>query len=387
MEEKSIELEGARAQLRVIESKSLSKSDYGSPEHTIRSTIMLPPVTLHTPSQSQSSLYRDANQISTPSMKAMIPLAMDDATLHHSSSTESAQDHAERDNNKCPDTPKRRPSKIPLPGQKGYVAPKPPSGKISSAGQSRNLSGPPSNKSLSKSTGSLQVMQGPNSITKSTNPSPNRSDSAHSLRKDMSIEKSRNCSNSSIPVSSIGKGTPPSKQPHNTSPVLSRVKRDSLTNRVKNLDSLSRYMSTSLNNNSKSPLQTSSTTTTTITLTKKDLGSSFTINNNNSITNNSSSSSSNSRIGRVIGGGGNQQPQAPMRRSSSSSTTMHRYHHQSSINNIGSNHSNSSNNLNGSSNNQSSQQDVNTDNASSAVPDTNKVRGGFRTNFWNWLKI
>jgi len=105
LEEKSIELEGARAQLRVIESKSLSKSEYGSPEHTIRSTIILPVATVETPTPSQTSLYRDANQISTPSMKAMIPLAMDDAALHHSSSTESAQDHAERESNKCPETP------------------------------------------------------------------------------------------------------------------------------------------------------------------------------------------------------------------------------------------------------------------------------------------
>jgi hypothetical protein len=147
LEERNIELEGTRAQLRVIESKSNSRSEYSTPEHHRCSTTIL----LNTSSSRDSSTLRlSQTQISTPSMKAMVPLAMDEV-LQHSSSTESAQDQTERDcsssNNNSrttityPDTPKRRPpSKIPLPGSKGIVgtttpsptaavAPKPPTGK------------------------------------------------------------------------------------------------------------------------------------------------------------------------------------------------------------------------------------------------------------------
>lgn len=366
-------MEGTRAQLRVIESKSLSKSEYGSPEQTpTRSSIMLPPVsalssTIKTSHDSQTSLYRDTNQISTSSMKAMIPLGMDDtAILHHSSSTESAQDHAEIH---VSQEPKHRPpSKIPLPGQK------PPSGKNSTP--AKNPSGPSSNRSLSKSTGSLQVVQvqiqmpGPTSITKNLVPSPNRCESSQSWRnKDVSLERHRNNSSnngSSIPISSSNK----SSTKLNTSPVLPRAKRDSLTSRVKNLDSLSRHLSQSNLNNSSNLSSTNNTVSTNSTIsnskTKKEI-----------ISNSS-----------TAGAGGRncqqqQQPTAPLRRISSSS--VHRYYHptQSSINNHA-NKSNNSNNNNNNSNNLSSnsQQD-----ALETASDTNKVRGGLRANFWNWLKI
>jgi hypothetical protein len=144
LEERNIELEGTRAQLRIIESKSSSRSEYSTPEHHRSSTTIL----LNQPSSRDSSTLRlSQTQISTPSMKAMVPLAMDEV-LQHSSSTESAQDQTERECSSArttityPDTPKRRPpSKIPLPGSKALsavttmtttpspTAPKPPSGK------------------------------------------------------------------------------------------------------------------------------------------------------------------------------------------------------------------------------------------------------------------
>lgn len=352
--------------MRVIESKSLSKSEYGSPEQTpTRSAIMLPPVTsILKASDSQLALYRDANQVSTPSMKAMIPLVMDDANiLHHSSSTESAQDHEEVQASS--EMPKQRPpSKIPLPGQKGYVTPKPPSGK--SFALVKNSSGPPSTKSLSKSTGSLQVhVQGqPSSITKNINTS--RCESSQSWRsKEVSLERQKNTNGSSIPISSNNK----TFVKLNTSPVLPRTKRDSLTSRVKNLDSLSRHMShTSLSNSSNLP---SSTTANSInSRIKKDLSTSFAIHSNN----NSLRGGGNSSAGS---GGRNYiqpQPTVPMRRISSSS--VHRFSQPTNNNSVNKNNASSSSNSIA-----SVQQDT-----TEAASDGNKVRGGLRANFWNWLK-
>lgn len=362
-------MEGARAQLRIIESKSLSKSEYGSPEQTpTRSAIMLPPVTSTlNASDSQLSLYRDANQVSTPSMKAMIPLVIDDGNiLHHSSSTESAQDNEEV--HASLEMPKQRPpSKIPLPGQKGYVAPKPPSGK--SFAFVKNSSGPPSTKSLSKSTGSLQVVhvQGqPSSITKNINTS--RCESSQSWRsKEVSLERQKNSNGSSIPISSNNK----TFVKLNTSPVLPRTKRDSLTSRVKNLDSLSRHMShthTSLCNSNNLP---STTTANSInSRIKKDLSTSFAIHNNNNSLRGGGNSS-------VASGGRNYiqpQPTVPIRRISSSS--MHRFSQPTNNNSVNKNNPSSSSNSIA-----SVQQDT-----TEAASDGNKVRGSIRANFWNWLK-
>lgn len=336
---------------------------------------MLPPVTsiLKTPSESQTSLYRDANQISTPSMRAMIPLVMDDANiLHNSSSTESAQDHAEVQ--ASPEMPKHRPpSKIPLPGQKGYMAPKPPSG----FAFGKNSSGPPSNKSLSKSTGSLQIVQvqvqpasQSTSITKKLNPSPNRCESSQSWRsKDVSLERQKNNNGSSIPISSNSK----TSIKLNTSPILPRAKRDSLTSKVKNLDSLSRHISHSSLNNS-SNLPTSTIATNNNTRTKKDLSTSFTIHNNNG----NSRNGGNSAAGTGGRNYNHPQPTVPMRRISNSS--VHRYSHtsQPSINNS----ANKNNTSSSSNSNASVKQD-----ATETASDANKVRGGLRANFWNWLKI
>lgn len=278
LEERNIELEGTKAQLRVLSSKS-NKSDF-SPEHYVSPLI--------------------SSQVSTPSMKAMIPLAMDELQ-NNSSSTESAHDHAERDSGRNTDTAKRRPSKIPLPGTKGYLAPKPPTGR--NFVNSRSPSGPPSNKSssLSKSTSSLNgrydttpttptTPTATNSMQKTlqatTSPNLYRPDSAQSIRKDSSLgNSSRN--SSSIPIST------PKQSPTRTtknSPVP-KAKRESFTSKVRHMDSLSRmHASPTHNPNSGSTINSGSPIATTPTHvssnsnnslyksnSKKDLSSSFSI--------------------------------------------------------------------------------------------------------------
>lgn len=253
----------------------------------------------HYCSPSRDSVIASASQVSTPSMKAMIPLAMDELLqhthhLHHSSSTESAQDQMElMDSNSrtgADITPTRkRPSKIPLPGTKGYLAPKPPTGRtqatVTGLASRISPSGPPSNRSLSKSTGSLIGRSGPSSITKKDlSPSMNnRPESAQSLRKDSSLS---NCSrSSSIPVSSkINTPTRLSNSP------LPKPKRESFTSRVRNMDSLTRIQATSpsyansgstttlYKSASKKDLNTSNNSSTTAlykSTSKKDLSSSF----------------------------------------------------------------------------------------------------------------
>lgn len=199
-------------------------------------------------------------------MKAMIPLQMDEQHhLHNSSSTESAQDQNECEN-RPESTPRKRPSKIPLPGTKGYLAPKPPTGRNSII--QRSPSGPPSNRSLSKSTGSLIGRSGPSSVRKDNSPSMNRPDSAQSIRKDSSLSSRT----SSIPTSSSTKTTPTRI---NNSPIP-KPKRESFTAKARNMDSLTRLQSAA------TPLSSTlitSTTTPTHSLyktnSKKDLSSSF----------------------------------------------------------------------------------------------------------------
>lgn len=331
----------------MIESKSLTKSEYGSPEHLSRSGIILPPVyRVDNNTSSTATTTTQLTQISTPSMKAMIPLAMDDAGLHHSSSTESAQDNAEhRSPLDCPETPKRRPSKIPL--QKNYVAPKPPI-------KVKNPSGPPSNKSLSKSTGSLTMKtQGPPSISSTattTKQSPSRSDSAQSWRNgnrdSLNNEKQNNSSSntssnrsSSIPVSAKGIATSSPTKPG--SPV--RTKRDSLTTRVKNLDSLSRMQQQSASNLSISSRTTSSFSNFQDRSTTLSSSSQTTPNKMSVGVGASRSNSSVTPHKRVTG---DHQPMAPVRRVSSSASS-----------------------------------------STDAASDPAKVRSGFRSSIWNWLKI
>lgn len=233
MEERNIELEGTKAQLRVLASKS-TKSDFM--QDTFGSPVIL-------------------SQVSTPSMKAMTPLALDELQ-NNSSSTESAHDHAERDSSVRGTTSKYRPSKIPLPGSKSYLAPKPPTGR--NFVNFRSPSGPPSNKSLNKSTSSLNSRCDvpSNSMQKNTNStSPNlyRPESAQSLRKDMnSLNNSNRCS-SSIPISTP-KASPTRTNTAKNSPVP-KSKRESLTSKVRqNMDSLSRmHASPSHSNTSVTP--------------------------------------------------------------------------------------------------------------------------------------
>lgn len=292
------------------------------------------------------------SQVSTPSMKAMTPLAMDEI-LQHSSSTESAQDQAERDGGRlqCPETPRRRPSKIPLAGTKGYAAPKPPTGRNFLASQQRGDKNSPSpsgsltNKSLNKSTGSLNMKStGPSSITSKDkkDASLNRPDSAQSWRRDTSLEKSRS---SSIPVSK-GAGSPTVVKPAMAATMVSssplpKAKRDSLTTRVKNLDSLSRFQSGSGASASTGNLSKSSS--------KKDLSSSFTT---GQLRDRKQSSSAIRRVSSASVGRGS---------SSVSSGEQN-------------------NNGNGSSGGGAA------DTGSSGSGDNGKVRN-IRSTFWNWLKI
>lgn len=247
-----------------MESKLASRSE-SSPEHHSSTTRL----SSHDGITIMHTSTPNRQTISTPSMKAMIPLTMDEG-FQHSSSTESAHDQ-DRDLaalSKCPETPRRsKPSKIPLPGMKGFIA-KPPSGRGVSS----------SNKSLTKSTSSLyngQKSSEPSSITNSTSKKDTsltqRPDSVQSWRNNVSIEnKSRS---SSIPISNIKPVLNVSSSPNGgtydnmqtvfgnttvvtipsgigsskyvTSSPLPRIKRDSLTTRVKNLDSLSRLQTSS----------------------------------------------------------------------------------------------------------------------------------------------
>lgn len=330
LEEKNIELEGTKAQLRVLESRlhassstnsylNSSQHDYETNRSSASTTLMLSrrgvPDSVDLMSTTATAMATTSamattttnvprsDQISTPSMKAMVPLAMDELQ-QHSSSTESAHEHEpERTPNdsqsktmvnigpsplgsstptaaRCSSiaarvmsssvggsvvstyeqTPLRnyafrkfssasKPSKIPLPGSKAaaYFAGKPPTGRPSTAGRSppsvHNSSsvsyGSSSKSSLSRSTGNLSQ-------------SLKRADSAsnHSL----STNTSRSSTSSSIPLattpysSSSAGGNRSNSQTATTTPSprvlqnspLPKLKRETLSSRVRHLDSLSR---------------------------------------------------------------------------------------------------------------------------------------------------
>lgn len=118
---KDIELEGTKAQLRVIEQRQ--KPAAGS------SPDIIP--TLETSPDRPLS----RSEITTASMKAMSPLPLN-LQLDNTSSTESAHDQAEAAKK---GEARRKPSKIPL--VKSYAAPKPPGGKHSPAPGARSRSG------------------------------------------------------------------------------------------------------------------------------------------------------------------------------------------------------------------------------------------------------
>ncbi|KAH1020265.1 hypothetical protein HUJ04_009961 [Dendroctonus ponderosae] len=111
LENRTIELEGTKARVRVLE-------DLHKPNVTKSTSPDIIPDLHVTQDQRPSS----RTEISTASMKAMSPLPMN-LQMDHSSSTESAHDQTESNKSKDSSGSKRRPSKIPL---KSYTAPKPP---------------------------------------------------------------------------------------------------------------------------------------------------------------------------------------------------------------------------------------------------------------------
>ena len=378
-----------------MEAKLLASRCEGSPEHQSSSSSTTTRLSrdgitvMHTSTPNQR-LIQSTTTISTPSMKAMIPLAMDDL-FQHSSSTESAHDQQERDMtaSKCPETPRRtKPSKIPLPGSTKSavnVSAKPPSGRPISAGP------PSANRSLTKSTSSLYTRtSGPSSITK-RDLSLSRPDSVQSLRNSNSIDGSNKTqqqqpnrnSSSSIPISQSNSSTnvsnklvttasptltaaygnttvvniPPSSPnkyvTSSPSPVL-RPKRDSLTTRVKNLDSLSRLQSSSSSGGTLSSNGNSGSATTTLRLNNNSNSN----NNQNVVTNGTNNNNSNRKYTAL-----------PVRRMSNVSVrdanTIDHQHHI--------HHNNHHNDNNSSANGNS---DAN----------GGKVRN-IRSSIWNWLKI
>uniref|UniRef100_A0AAR5PZ71 Uncharacterized protein n=1 Tax=Dendroctonus ponderosae TaxID=77166 RepID=A0AAR5PZ71_DENPD len=127
LENRTIELEGTKARVRVLE-------DLHKPNVTKSTSPDIIPDLHVTQDQRPSS----RTEISTASMKAMSPLPMN-LQMDHSSSTESAHDQTESNKSKDSSGSKRRPSKIPL---KSYTAPKPPGGKHSPAPRSRSGESP-----------------------------------------------------------------------------------------------------------------------------------------------------------------------------------------------------------------------------------------------------
>lgn len=164
MEEKNIELEGTKAQVRLIERYQYQKSD-SHPNLDSTELTTPPPVYVsstesgNTKAQSRAldryqyqkptdsnfdsneltTPTRRPDQLSTPSMKAMTPLALaDETTNQNTSSTESAHDQK---NGIDLSTPRRKPSRIPLPG--AQVAPTPSRISTSSIHSSKNASSLP----------------------------------------------------------------------------------------------------------------------------------------------------------------------------------------------------------------------------------------------------
>ncbi|XP_055377445.1 putative uncharacterized protein DDB_G0282129 [Condylostylus longicornis] len=303
LEEKKIELEGTKAQLRILESQT-SKLSFNNAS-TISSTDEILHSQMSNPNHEDTVLSAKTSasehifdmedicrQISTPSMKAMVPIAIEDIIQHNSSSTESAQDHNENgtciaenvETNIITDMAQRRerprpPSRIPLPGSKiGLTSPKPPTGRLSSSvvhTKSINMSnsGSISNKYLCRSTGNL-CGKSPTNL--------NRPSSAQSLRKENSLLIANRSSTSSIPISSnlqsTGSSTSagvgqsmssslnqgklnPSQQNqqhkhnfHNSkfnsnSPIIKHKREHMSSSRARNLDSLSRNNQNSNNSN------------------------------------------------------------------------------------------------------------------------------------------
>ncbi|XP_070073115.1 serine-rich adhesin for platelets isoform X2 [Drosophila takahashii] len=315
LEEKSIELEGTKAQLRLVESRlqannstsnsylHSSQHDYETNRSSASTTLMLSRrgVSDSVDSASTAMPAPPVTQISTPSMKAMVPLAMDELQ-QHSSSTESAHEHENpqlRTPNStssplsktminasppCPvgsSTPSNiaarvmsisvggvspfesgmtppprqnafrkfgsasKPSKIPLPGSKAaaYFSGKPPTGRPSTAGRSppsaHNSSSTSygSKSSLSRSTGNLQSLRRADTSASNHSLSTNtsRSSTSSSIPLATTPYSSGSTGNRSQPMAA----TTPSPRVLQNSP-LPKLKRDTISSRVRHLDSLSR---------------------------------------------------------------------------------------------------------------------------------------------------
>lgn len=180
LEEKNIEFEGTRAQLRVLESKSHLRSDAAT--RSCSSLVDSQEEELG----SSSSPRLGVNRVANNSMRAMVPLLMtDDVQLQHSSSTESAHDHTEQQRLQQHDsTPKKRIlSRIPLPGAAAVSSTvktptKPPTGRKASAGNITSSGPPSSNKSLNQNR---QISSSSTSLNRRET-SLTRPDSAHSWR-------------------------------------------------------------------------------------------------------------------------------------------------------------------------------------------------------------
>lgn len=113
LEEKSIELEGTRARIRLLERLQSAKFSSDLSESVVNhSHTLLPPSHESTPNPILPHIA--------------LPIALDDTAVHHSSSTESAHHDEDLTIEKRSESPRKKPSKIPL---KSYSAPKPPSGR------------------------------------------------------------------------------------------------------------------------------------------------------------------------------------------------------------------------------------------------------------------
>lgn len=194
LEEKNIELEGSRAQLRMVESSYSTK-------------------TLNMDDNGISSLLEPNLKISPPSMREMNHIEITDIGTHDSSGTESTYYHADKDNEKDLSSSKRnKPSKIPLPGKQITKTP--------TSGLSLNNSSTPTPKSMSRSVCSLSK-----SISSGT------------------ASKSDIISNS-CSITYMNKS--PSNYKYNTSPTLKTRRESSQTLRGKNIDLLSSNSKTNI---------------------------------------------------------------------------------------------------------------------------------------------
>ncbi|XP_047108794.1 uncharacterized protein LOC124777433 [Schistocerca piceifrons] len=117
--EKSIELEGTKARMRVLQQRQSKAAETNTAAVSTETDDEQPP--LLPPEETCNPIL--------PLLALPVAGSDDHNHQHHSSSTESAHDHTEQRRVQSSNSPRRRPSKIPLLGTKSYCAPRPPSGK------------------------------------------------------------------------------------------------------------------------------------------------------------------------------------------------------------------------------------------------------------------